>query len=177
MFVYTFEKKIMFNLKILFIRFPKIYLIYQTWFIICYIEASFLTLFVSFLQGITIFLCYILKSESPIHIKLLLSLKIDNTAEEEYREYSSDSVHSPLRCKFPIYLYIAFEIHVIIYEGGLKSFQRSLFETRDKRLLGRELDRSLCHRHTTSMIKLFWLQPMAPCALGAAYRQGEKFLA
>ena len=50
----------------------------------------------------------------------------------------------------------------------------SLHETRDKQPLGRELDSSLCHCHTMSMIKLFWSQPMAPWAL---YGQGEKFSA
>jgi hypothetical protein len=35
-------------------------------------------------------------------------------------------------------------------------------ETRDKRPLGKDSDRSWCHRHITSMIKLFWSQPMDP---------------
>ena len=61
--------------------------------------------------------------------------------------------------------------------GDLKSFRPSLRETRDKRPLGRELDRSWCHRHTTSMIKLFWSQPIAPWTSWATYGQGEKFSA
>ena len=47
-------------------------------------------------------------------------------------------------------------------------------ETQDKRPLGRESDRSLCHHHIMSTIMFFWSQPMTP---GAPYRQGEKFLA
>jgi hypothetical protein len=35
-------------------------------------------------------------------------------------------------------------------------------------------DRSWCHRHTTSMIRLFCSQPMAPWASAAAYGKGEK---
>ena len=50
-------------------------------------------------------------------------------------------------------------------------------ETRDKRPLGKDPDRSWCHRHTTSMIKLFWSQPKGQWASGAAYGQGEKFSA
>ena len=65
--------------------------------------------------------------------------------------------------------------HSDMYEGGLKSFQPSLRETWDKWPLDRELNRSWCHRHTTSMIKLFWSQPIAPWASGVAYGQGEKF--
>ena len=38
-------------------------------------------------------------------------------------------------------------------------------ETRDKRLLGRDPDRSQCHRHTS--LKLFWSRPMAPWRLAA----------
>ena len=63
------------------------------------------------------------------------------------------------------------------YEGRLKSFRPSLRETRDMRPLDRESNRSWCHRHTKSMIKLFWSQPMAPWASRAVYGQGEKFLA
>ena len=40
-------------------------------------------------------------------------------------------------------------------------------ETRDKRSLGRDLDRSWCHLHNS--VKLFWSQPMAPWASVAAY--------
>ena len=42
------------------------------------------------------------------------------------------------------------------YEGGLKSFQPSLLETRDTQPLGRESDRNWRHCKTMSMIKLFW---------------------
>ena len=56
---------------------------------------------------------------------------------------------------------------------GLAYNQR---ETQDKLPLSRDPDRSRCHRHTTSMIKLFWLQPMGPW-ISATYRKGEKFLA
>ena len=40
------------------------------------------------------------------------------------------------------------------YEGRVKSFWPSLHETRDKRPLDRDPDRSWCHHHT-SMIKAF----------------------
>ena len=63
------------------------------------------------------------------------------------------------------------------YEGGLISFWLSLPETLDKRLLGRESDKSWCHCYTMSMIKLSWSQPKAPWASAAAYWQGEKFSA
>ena len=53
-------------------------------------------------------------------------------------------------------------VRLCTYEGGLKLFRLSLRETRDKRPLDRESNRSWCHRHTTGMIKLFWSQPMAP---------------
>ena len=46
------------------------------------------------------------------------------------------------------------------YDGKVKSSQPRLRETLDKRPLGWDLDRSWCHRHTTSMIKLFWSQLM-----------------
>ena len=39
-----------------------------------------------------------------------------------------------------------------IYEGKVKSSWGSLRETLDKRPLGRDWDRSWCHRHTTSTI-------------------------
>ena len=42
-------------------------------------------------------------------------------------------------------------------------------ETRDKRPLSRESERSWCHRHTTSVIKLFWSQPKAPWTSAVAY--------
>ena len=40
-------------------------------------------------------------------------------------------------------------------------------ETWDKQSLGRDPDRSWCHRHTS--VKLFWSQPMAPWTSAAAY--------
>ena len=57
------------------------------------------------------------------------------------------------------------------YEGKVKSYSLAYnrCETRDKRPLGRDPDRSWCHRYTTSMIKLFWSQSMAPWALAAVY--------
>ena len=62
------------------------------------------------------------------------------------------------------------------FEGSLKISRPSLRETQDKQALDRETDRSWCHR-PTSMIELFWSQPMAPWTLGAAYGQAEKFSA
>ena len=41
-------------------------------------------------------------------------------------------------------------------------------ETQDKQLLGRDPDRSLCHRHTS--VKLFWSQPMASWTSAEAYK-------
>ena len=41
--------------------------------------------------------------------------------------------------------------------------------------VGWDPGRNWCNRHTTSMIKLFWSQPMVPWASAAAYIQGEKF--
>ena len=64
-----------------------------------------------------------------------------------------------------------------IYYDCLKGSLPSLPDTRDRRPFGRESDRIWCHCHTTSMIKLFGSQPMAPWASGAAYGQGEKFSA
>ena len=64
-----------------------------------------------------------------------------------------------------------------MYEGGLKRFRPSQPETRDKRSLGKASERSWCHRHTTSMIKICCSQSMAPWASAAAYGQGEKFSA
>ena len=52
------------------------------------------------------------------------------------------------------------DIKIKMYEGTVEIF--SLFysrsETQDKRPLGREQDRSWCHRHTS--VKLSWSQPM-----------------
>ena len=64
------------------------------------------------------------------------------------------------------FCFINFLTHEQDFEGGLKSFRPSLRETRDKRPLDRESNRRWCHRHTMSMIKLFWSQPMAPWASG-----------
>ena len=54
------------------------------------------------------------------------------------------------------------------YEGGLKTYRPSLPETRDKRPLGKESDRSWCHRHTTSMIKLFLVAAHASVGIGGS---------
>ena len=62
-------------------------------------------------------------------------------------------------------------------EGKVESSQPSLRETRDKRPLGRDTDMRWCQRHTTSMIKLIWPQPMFPWASAAEYEQGEKLSA
>ena len=59
----------------------------------------------------------------------------------------------------------------------MKSSPPSLCEIWDKQLLSREPDRSWCHCHTTSIIKFFWSQPIAPWALTAAYGQCKKFSA
>ena len=42
----------------------------------------------------------------------------------------------------------------------MKSSRPSLRETRDKRSLGRDPDRSWCHRHTS--VKVSWSQSMGP---------------
>ena len=55
------------------------------------------------------------------------------------------------------------------YEGSLKIYRPSVRETRDKWPLGRESDRSWCHRHIKSVIPPFWSLSMAPCAPAAAY--------
>ena len=63
-------------------------------------------------------------------------------------------------------------MHKIIHkvQGQVKSSRPSLRKTLDKRPLGKDPDRSWCHRHTTSwpMIKLSWSQPMAPWNSAAA---------
>ena len=68
-------------------------------------------------------------------------------------------------------------LKIIFNVGGLKSFPTSPPETRDKLPPGKESDRSWCHRHTTSMKKLFRSQPITPWASAAAYGQGKKFSA
>ncbi|XP_068086168.1 uncharacterized protein [Anabrus simplex] len=50
--------------------------------------------FTSALLGFIIFLCYVLKSETPLRMQVLRKLKLDNTTEDDY---SSDSANSPLR--------------------------------------------------------------------------------
>ena len=70
----------------------------------------------------------------------------------------------------------------IKYENKVKSFRPILRETLDQRSLSRDPDRNWCHRHTTSMIKLFlvtWFhghrrQHTAKVkALGLAYNRRE----
>ena len=46
------------------------------------------------------------------------------------------------------------------YEGKVKSSRPCLRETRDKRPLGKDQEKSWCHRHTS--VKLSWSQPMDP---------------
>ena len=58
----------------------------------------------------------------------------------------------------------------------MKSSRPSLRATRDKRLLGRDPDKSWCHGHIMSMM-IFWSQPIAPWVSAATYGQGEKFSA
>ena len=48
-----------------------------------------------------------------------------------------------------------YHMKLYIYEDKVKSSRPSLREIRDKRPLCRDPDRSWCHRHTKSMIKLF----------------------
>ncbi|GLH12057.1 Uncharacterized protein GBIM_16808, partial [Gryllus bimaculatus] len=50
--------------------------------------------FTSALLGFIIFLCYILKSEAPLHMQVLRKLKLDNTPDDDF---SSESANSPLR--------------------------------------------------------------------------------
>ena len=54
-----------------------------------------------------------------------------------------------------------------LYKGKVKSSRPSLYKIRDKRPLGRDPDRSWCHRHTS--VKFFWSQPMAPWTRAEAY--------
>ena len=54
------------------------------------------------------------------------------------------------------------ECFILCLQGWSENSRPSLCETRDKRPLNRESDRSWCHHHTTSMIKLSWSQAMAP---------------
>ena len=75
-------------------------------------------------------------------------------------------------------LYYRFKIKFILkYEGGQNSFKHSLREIWDKKPLDRESNKSWCHRHTTSMIKLFLVAAHDSMGIGAAYRQGENFSA
>ena len=59
--------------------------------------------------------------------------------------------------------------NLIIHEGKVKSssLANNKREIWEKRLLGRDPDRSWCHFHTS--VKLFWSQPMVPWTLAAAY--------
>ena len=59
----------------------------------------------------------------------------------------------------------------------MKISRPSLRKTWDKRPLSRDPDRSWCHRHTLSMIKVLWLQSVAPWASAIAHGQDEKFSA
>jgi hypothetical protein len=56
-----------------------------------------------------------------------------------------------------------------IYKGKVKSSRLAYNrrEIRDKRPLGRDLDRSWCHLYTS--VKLLWSQPMAPKTSATAY--------
>ena len=58
---------------------------------------------------------------------------------------------------------------LVHYEGKVKSSSLTYNrrEIQDKRILGRDTDRSWCHRHTS--VKLFWSQPMAPWTSVAVY--------
>ena len=47
----------------------------------------------------------------------------------------------------------------VVWKARSSAYNRR--ETLVKRLLGRDLDRSLCHLHTS--LKLFWSQPIVPC--------------
>ena len=69
------------------------------------------------------------------------------------------------------------EDRIIRIRGKMESSWPSLRETRDKRPLGRDPERSWCHRHTMSMIEPFWSQAMARWVSAAAYGQCEKFSA
>ena len=55
---------------------------------------------------------------------------------------------------------VTFYLFPYVYEDTVKSSRPSLCETRDKRPLGRDPDKSLSHRHTS--VKLSWSQPMDP---------------
>jgi hypothetical protein len=48
-----------------------------------------------------------------------------------------------------------------IYQGRVKSFRPSLRETRDKRPLGRDPDRSCCHLLTSVKLALMSMEPRA----------------
>ena len=52
----------------------------------------------------------------------------------------------------------------------MKSSRPSLRETRDKRPLGRDPDRSWCHRHTMSMIKLLLVAAHGSMDIGGSTR-------
>ncbi|XP_049807000.1 adhesion G protein-coupled receptor L4 [Schistocerca nitens] len=52
------------------------------------------------LLGFSVLVCYIISSECPLHTKLLHKLKLVKTADVDF---SSDSLNSPLRCKYDPY--------------------------------------------------------------------------
>ena len=56
--------------------------------------------------------------------------------------------------------HLAFIIEYFTYEDKVKNSRPSLRETRDKRPLARNPDRSWCHRRTS--VKFSWSQPMDP---------------
>ena len=75
-----------------------------------------------------------------------------------------------------VYLpYVCFGLKLRHYQGKLKTSRPSLRETRDKRTLGRDPDRSWCHSHTS--VKLSWSKLMSPWTTGSIRWQGEKFSA
>ena len=65
-----------------------------------------------------------------------------------------------------------------IYEGKMKSSSLSYNrrETRDKRPLGRDPDRSCCHRHTTNMKKAFLVAAHGSMGISGSIRARRKFL-
>ena len=55
----------------------------------------------------------------------------------------------------------------------MKSYRPSLRETWDKRPLGRDPDRSWCHRHTTSMLLSTPMEPLAATKKALHYCIGD----
>ena len=64
-------------------------------------------------------------------------------------------------------LFILLESLMYEGKGNSSSLAYNWCETRDKRLLGRDPDRSWCHLHTC--VKFFWSYPMAPWISATAY--------